>query len=247
MAKEPVLDRDIALSLLRPPGHVIAAEDLQHSWSNNDFPPFEMPFLRIWDHYSGSQPDHEKRMMSRAPRQRLDTRTSRRISLTTHIDHKIWEPTPYISFTTSPATIEDMAYWRANRSRRGAQTLTVLDPNARIADGLPILDVRAEMNNYGIPDPYRRSDEYYIDHYVCVWEVTEQEIIGHWEWNDLVANKQWYHDIILPAFREHSRRTISRSPEEETLGLSSAMGGLSCMFFNPRNMINRIADRISIL
>jgi hypothetical protein len=28
------------------------------------------PFLRTWDHYSGSQLDDENRMMSRAPRQR---------------------------------------------------------------------------------------------------------------------------------------------------------------------------------
>jgi hypothetical protein len=86
------------------------------------------------------------------------------------------------------------------------------------------------MNHYGIKDPYGKSNQYYVDHYLCLWEVTGREIIGHWEWNDLVANEQWYHEIILPAFREHSRRTISRSLEEETLGLSAAMNELSCMF-----------------
>jgi hypothetical protein len=48
MAKEAVLNRDIALSLLRPPlESVLLAEDLQHSWSDNRFLPFEKPFLRI--------------------------------------------------------------------------------------------------------------------------------------------------------------------------------------------------------
>lgn len=48
-------------------------------------------------------------MKSRAPRQRLDTQKSRKESLATHINHKIWEPTPYISFTTSPVTIQALA------------------------------------------------------------------------------------------------------------------------------------------
>jgi hypothetical protein len=225
MAEEPLLNRDTVLRLLRQPGNPFVVEDLERSWSDNRFPPFEMPFLRIWDCCSGSQPDSEDRMKSRASRQRLDTRESRKNSLATHINHKIWEPTPYISFTTSPTAIHKLADWRANR--RGPQTLTVVDPNTRIANGLPILDVCAEMDHYGINDPYEESNQYYIDHYLCLWEVTRREIIGHWEWTDLVANEQWYHEIILPAFKEH---TISRPLEEETLGLSAAINKLSCMF-----------------
>ncbi len=228
MAEElPVLNSDTVLSLLRsPPGCVFVAEDLRHPWSNHRFAPFEKPLLRIWDCYSGSQPDNEDRMKSRASRQRLDTRESRMESLATHINHKIWEPTPYISFTTSPAAIQELADWRANR--RGPQTLTVVDPNTRIADRLPILDVRAEMDHYEVKDPYGKSNQYCIDHYLCLWEVTGREIIGHWELADLVANEQWYNEIILPAFRE---RTISRPLEEETSGLlAAAMNQLSCMF-----------------
>ncbi len=226
MAEEPILNRDTALSLLRQPGNPFV-EDLQHSWSDNRFPLFAIPFLRIWDCCSGSQPDNEGRMKSRASRQRLDTRESRKNSLATHINHGRWEPTPYISFTTSPAAVQKLADSRSNRRGRGPQTLTVLDPNTRLADGLPILDVRAEMDHYGVKDPYGNPNQYYIDHYLCLWEVTGREIVGRWEWTDLVANERWYHEIILPTFRE---RTISRPLEEETLGLSAAMNQLSCMF-----------------
>ena len=165
MAEVPVLNRNTAISLLRLPGDIFMTEDLQHSWSNNCFSPFEILFLRTWDHNSGSQPD-ENRMMARAPRQRLDTLESRRISLNKHIDHKVWKPTPYISFTTSPAAVQEMAVLRSKN--RGAQTLTVLNPNVRIADRLPILDVLAEMDHYGITDPYKKSSQYYKDHYLCV-------------------------------------------------------------------------------
>jgi len=222
MTEEQALNGDAALSLLYQSGNPFT-EDLQHSWSENAFPPFNVPFLRIWDRKSGSQPDNERRMRSRAPRQALDTRESRKNSLVIHINHGLWEPTPYISFTTSAAAIEEQAYWRAGR-QRGSQTLTVVDPNTRIADRLPILDVLAEMNHYGIEDPYGKSNQYYIDHYVCLWEVPEQEIIGHWEWNDLAPNANWYNDIILPAFRENA---TSRRLEEETSGLLAAMNQLS--------------------
>lgn len=142
-------------------------------------------------------------MKARASRQCLDIWESRKISLATHINHKNQEPTPYISFQTCPAAIQELADWRANR--RGPQTLTVVDPNTRIADGQPILDVGAEMDQYGLEDPYGRSNQYYINHYLCLWEVTGREIIGHWAWADLVAIEQWYKEIILPAFKRRLR------------------------------------------
>ena len=224
MTEEQVLNGDAALSLLCQPINPFT-EELQHSWSVDGLPPFDAPFLRIWDNKSGSQPDNEGRMRSRAPRQRLDTRESRKNSLTVHINHAIWKPTPYISFTTSPAAIQKMVPGRANR--RGPQTLTVVDPNTRIADRLPILDVGAEMDHYKVSDPYGKSNQYYINHYVCLWEVPKQEIIGHWEWNDLVLNGNWYNDIILPAFRKNA---TSRPLEEETSGLLVSMNQLSCAF-----------------
>jgi len=69
---------------LPPPGNDFVAEDLQHSWSDNRFLPFEIPFLRIWDLYSGNQPDGANRMMSRPPRQSLDTWKSEDLLDSTH-------------------------------------------------------------------------------------------------------------------------------------------------------------------
>jgi hypothetical protein len=136
IAEEPGLSPNIALSLLHPLlKTVFVTEDEQRLWISNHFQPFEIPFLRIWDCYLGSQPDDENRMLSRALRQRLDTLESRKISLTAHINYRVWEPTPYISFTTSPAAIQELADWRAKR--RGAQTLTVLDSSS-VVPHLPI-------------------------------------------------------------------------------------------------------------
>ncbi|KAH8797855.1 hypothetical protein F5884DRAFT_905854 [Xylogone sp. PMI_703] len=196
MTEEPILNRDIALSLLRLPlGCVFVTEYLRHSWSNT----FSKPFLRIWDYYSGSQPDNESRMKSRAPRQLLDTWESRKNSLAIHINPKIWKPTPYITFTTSPAAAQEIADLRA--SRRGS------DPY----NGLPILDLCAEMDHYGVEDPDGKSNQYYIDHYLCLWKVTGREIVGHWEWTDLVTNERWYPEIILHCIqRAHDIPTCER-------------------------------------
>lgn len=103
-------------------------------------------------------------MTSRAPYERLDTYGSRKDSLTIHINHKDWRPTPYISFTTSPMAVQEIADMR--RGRRGPQKLIVVDPNFRLQKGLPILDVAAEMRHYGIKDPYRKGGQYYGNHYV---------------------------------------------------------------------------------
>ena len=88
--------------------------------------------------------------------------------------------------------------------RRGVQTLTVIDPAARLKNGLPILDVAAEMEHYCIPDPYNRGSKYYINHYVCLWEVTEEEIVDHYEWEELAKTTNWYEEVIIPAFRKSS-------------------------------------------
>lgn len=37
---------------------------------------------------------------------------------------------------------------------------------------LPVLHVADEMEHYGIADPYGKSNEYYKDHYVCLWDST---------------------------------------------------------------------------
>jgi hypothetical protein len=163
-------------------------------------------------------------MKARAPRQRLDTYVFRKVFLAIHINHKIWEPTPFISVTTSPTAIEAMADMR--KRRRGAQTLTVVDPNARLQNHLPIIDIQTEMDYYGVKNPYGERGTFCKDHYLCLWEITEREIIGQWNWDDLVKNPRWYEEVILPAFRKH---TVSQAPKEEDFELSSALNQLSCM------------------
>jgi hypothetical protein len=180
------------------------SEEQLHPWSVNKFQELDGPLLRIWDVMSGSQPDEDNRMLSRSPNEPLDTEQARSNSLAIHLDHKKWIPTPYISFTKSPSAIKDLAALRISR-KRGVQNLTVIAPAARLRNGLPILDVAAEMERYRIPDPYDRGSKYYTDHYICLWEVTAEEIVDHYEWEELAKTEDWCENVIIPAFRKFSR------------------------------------------
>jgi hypothetical protein len=85
------LKRGTVSSLLNPaPTTVSQTEEERHSWRTHYFQIFDKPFLRLWDHYSGSQPDEDGCMKSRSARERLDTFKSRKDSLTIQIDHKAW-------------------------------------------------------------------------------------------------------------------------------------------------------------
>lgn len=179
----------------------IRYEEQLHPWSVNKSQELHCPLLRIWDSKSGSQLRKDNRMLSRAPYQCLTTEEARKTSLATHLDHQIWTRTPYIFFTKSPSAIKELATRRSMKRNRGYQTLTVINPAARLRNGLPILDVAAETKHYGISDPYNKGSEYYVDHYVCLWEVTKEEIVGHYKWKDLVQNKNWYEEVVMPAFR----------------------------------------------
>ncbi|KIW12277.1 hypothetical protein PV08_09554 [Exophiala spinifera] len=175
---------------------VFQPEEDRHPWRGRR-QPFDRPLLRLWDGQSGSQPDPNGRMRSREGRGRLDSFRSRKDSLTIHINHRNWTPTPYISFTDSSSEIESLARLRTRRGR-GPFTLTVIDPDKRVRNGLPVLNVRDEMEEYNVPDPYASVE--YNDHYICLWEVTADEFVGNWNYNDLIIHKNWLQEIIIPAF-----------------------------------------------
>ena len=127
----------------------------------------------------------------------------RRSTLEMHLNHKVWDATPYISFSSSPTAIEDLAKLRRKRRRSGPLRLVAINPRVRQRKRLPILSVADEMKYYRIRDPYGRDGAYYKDHYVCLWEIAPDEVIGDWDWGQLETKGSWYEDVVLPAFHQH--------------------------------------------
>ena len=114
--------------------------------------------------------------------------------------------------------LETLANSRSQRGR-DPQTLTVIDPEVRIRSGLPILDISSEMQYYGIEDPYGKSNLYYKDHFVCLWQVTAEEVVGSWEWDDLRTDLNWYENIIMPAFRRFKQQINHESSAFDFSGM----------------------------
>ncbi|GJN84547.1 hypothetical protein PLIIFM63780_008104 [Purpureocillium lilacinum] len=192
-------------------------EERRHPWLKQQAPT-DKPLLRLWDWASGSQPD-ESGMRAYASRKRLDTAGTREKTLAQHIYYGNKEPTPYISFTSLPKAIEKLARRRDTNKNRGPHRLVAINPGVRRAKGLPVLDVGAEMEHYGIEDPYCDSD-YYENHYACLWEVTPEEIVGQWTWKKLMKNNKedWYKEIVLPAFQQHNNAFTKRSEPTDVGG-----------------------------
>jgi hypothetical protein len=187
-------------------------EEDRHPWGSSNYESFQVPLLRIRDDYSGSPPDENNIMLARADGERLDTFDIRKKALETHADHSKWEPTPFISFSSSPDAIQSLASYRTKR--RGQQWLTVIDPNVRLRSHWPILRMDTEMKHYGVQSPYLGRN-YYEHHYICLWKVDAAEIVGHWDWNELKDDPQWYQNIVIPAFRKFAEfgRMISSFKE----------------------------------
>ncbi|UPK91146.1 hypothetical protein LCI18_002081 [Fusarium solani-melongenae] len=176
----------------------------------------DVPLLRTWDRMSGSQPDDAGHMFARNREQQLRTEDVRKETLQLHLNHRNWAvATPYISFQASEQRLRELANLRKARPSRETQTITVIDPEVRLRAGWPVLSVGEEMRFYEIQqDPYRYPSEEHNDHYVCLWRVEKEEIVGHWRWDDLSQDPDWYNTEILPAF-QHFRQERRRREQEE--------------------------------
>ncbi|KNG82647.1 hypothetical protein ANOM_007868 [Aspergillus nomiae NRRL 13137] len=227
MAQTSMLTQDIApipLEYVPAP-----TEEEMHPWYQASHLNLDQPLLRVWDSHSGVKPTSTNCMYSRCSYKLLDTFETRAISLAIHAHHGNQTPTPYISFTKSAGAVQRYAEVRA--WKRGSQMLTVVNPRVRAASGRHLLSMVNEMRYYGVRDPFGMScDE---DEYLCLWMVSEEEVVGHWEWSELAKLDDWYEAIILPAFREHNKRFAARS---STTNSSNSVDALSDTFSSARKI-----------
>lgn len=92
-----------------------------------------------------------------------------------------------------------------------------------------MLEMESELRYYEVPDPYGREYLYYKDEYLCVWEITPDEVVDHWDWDNLIENMQWYEEEILPAFEKHNKLFQRRSQSEAIFDVSTLQNALPRM------------------
>ncbi|KAE8418257.1 hypothetical protein BDV36DRAFT_295290 [Aspergillus pseudocaelatus] len=203
MAQESILTQNIPLEYFPAP-----TEEEIHPWYQASHVVLNQPLLRTWDVHSAVQPTSTNCMYSRCPCQLLDTFEARALSLAIHAHDNNQTPTPYISFTTCAGVARRLALTRARK--RGSQMLTVINPRVRAAHGRYLLSAVSELHYYRVRDPHGTTYQDYQDEYLCLWVVEEEEVVGHWEWDELVEVDDWYEAIILPAFTAHDERFTAR-------------------------------------
>lgn len=218
-------DKACAMELLQCNNPFLEERGLsKHSRAGSPNAAYSGPLLRVWDKFSGSHPDESGRMQPRLPRQRLGSQETRKEHLATHADYRIWEPTPFISFSASASGL--LRFPSRRKGPSFPRTLSAINPNVRIAYGLPMVEMESELRYYEVQDPYGRAYSYYKDEYLCLWEVTPIEVVAHWDWDVLVENDHWYEDEILPAFEEHNDRFLRRSRIKATFDMSTLQNTL---------------------
>jgi hypothetical protein len=111
---------------------------------------WDKPLLRLWDGDSGSRPTALAFMLPRVIHTPLATAEDRQKTLALHLDHRKRIAKPYISFFSTPERLRGLAKQKEERSTRRVQQLTLIDPQARIRNGLPILDYEEEARHYNI-------------------------------------------------------------------------------------------------
>lgn len=87
------------------------------------------------------------------------------------------------------------------------------------------------MKRYNISDPYGVNGQYYTNHYVCVWTVAADEVVGHWQWSNLASDSKWYDEIIMPAVSRGRSQLAVKHVLQAPFGLSAltrALTGNDC-------------------
>jgi hypothetical protein len=99
--------------------------------------------------------------------------------------------------------------------------LSLINPNARLAAGFPILGMKNEMEHYNVKprcgDLSSNRKESFFDHeYLLPFYSGIKEVVGTWLWRDIIAwmneNRKafndWYIEEAMPKFEAHENARV---------------------------------------
>jgi hypothetical protein len=136
-----------------------------------------------------------------------------------HVNHRHWTAAPCISFTDSPVALEELADMRVQNPKRRLQTVVAMIPGNQLRNGLPILNFVAESEFYEINNPSGTSNNYFDDHYLYLWEVSEREFLVNGNGKRSAKSTDNSNKVVVPVFGQHTIEKTSRIVEQ---GLYSA-------------------------
>lgn len=160
----------------------------------------------------------------------LDTEAERRAALKVHVNWKDWSrDTQFISADPSEKDSLDQARDRLRKKTRGDADdiyLVLINHNARVRAGAPLLNAMDEMQYYGVSDPYDRDFLYYKRHILLPYVVTPDEVAGVWAWAEIQQwmedndglDEAWIDQVLRPAFRQHEAKALATCKQNDIAG-----------------------------
>lgn len=223
---------EVAEERQRPWG--VATSQPEYSKQVDSMPPIQ---LRAVDQSSKCQiRDHRVGIPSTGSDERLDTLNRRLKHLKNHADWQGWKgKTPFISTTShfeqiTQSVIPRLKKRQGNNLVKDNIKLTLFNPRARLAAGLPILRVDKELRHYNMKDKaiVNPDAEYHRHEYLLPFNAGPKEIVGTWTWQsiELWMDKNfadfpaWMKEVGYPALEEHERVRLGGAPKLCKIGCS---------------------------
>jgi len=209
------------------PNLTIKDEEANHRWS---VPPNvelrSRPLMRAWWFNSECLIHHGFGFFSGGSDILLETAEQRSLAIGDHADWGNRRKTPFISTATSLSVIDRiMNTFVDKEAERGIEIttckLTLINPNARLAAGFPILGMKKEIEYYKVKPrcgdlSSDREGSFFNHEYLLPFYSGIKEIVGTWLWRDIIAwmnvnhknLDEWYREVALPKFKAHERARI---------------------------------------
>lgn len=199
-------------------------EEARHPWMPKESDTRRKPkiLFRVWDIISKCKiTDYRRGLKSGGAGNKLDTPEKRKDLIEIHISWKA-PLTPFISATESAEEVELIRVpWMQERQKPNDPHthLTIINPNAVLANGKPLLSSKEEQRFYGVEKTH--NNRYSRHEWLCLFSVTEDEIAGTWHWDTIekwmkdngADFKAWVRRVGEPALEEHERLRLAGTPD----------------------------------
>jgi len=207
-------------------------EELLHPWGTPSKPK-EIPglLIRAWDQISQCRIDNQRvGFLSGGSDSFLNTKEKRKQALMHHANWGNRNKTPFISFSSS---LREIAKFRVPHFQNRQASLgiventrlTIINTNAIIAAGKPILKMKDELLHYDIRPPKTgdlryNSTSFYENEYIVPFSVAKDAIVRTCTWHDIekwmrknnAEIEDWYVQEGIPSFKEHERVRLGGTP-----------------------------------
>jgi hypothetical protein len=194
-----------------------------------DFPQFVM---RCWDEISQCQiKDPTTGFLSGGSANLLTTNYNRTRALTQHADWRNRVKTAFISTTSSLREIEEirvphMQNRQAKKKVKDYTRFSVINVNAILAKGKPIMRMKDELRHYDVKDRFGKPrleywhGSYYENEYIVPFSISPDAIVNTWPWREIQAwmekhgsFAEWVRCVGRPAYEKHEAARVAQVAE----------------------------------